>query len=375
MWEPESPFAVERFQHEAYEEVLEPETLLDEQETLDFETDLNSDPDAALDAEADESFEFETDLEDESLDDETLELENLGNSIEGFHDDEDSEAFWENESEQHEGPRLEGQASSVRSLFDRKLDEALTNLKPGGFGIATNYRGRWDTRYWYPVKDEDKRFGRMLVMKKPRQKDLPHIRKKASDIIAEAVKRSDCWTLECASFVQLAQLYAISQADSTFDSRWPNGGLKFRLHGSDEVKHRFRFWRKGKGAPWGYLTGKAGKSKWQKLPSRWTDIRVLAKAPRGSRAMWRDKTALPESAFRNENTVKIGNDRYRGFGFGTHQILTGMQVMLLLGATNLRRLNAERSAILAGASGASTAVKNHTRDNVYLKEVWTYRRP
>jgi hypothetical protein len=264
--------------------------------------------------------------------------------------------------------------SSRAQRYNTRLTAALQTLDPRGFGSPLK-TGRYDRDYWTVKRDPIPWGGRprgMLVLKPG---------KKPSRALEAIVAKSSEWTLDCAYFVQVAHLYALSQADpAAFDRTWAGKEYWLRYHessgaGDGYIKYFFR--RSGKSAGWTWggprIRSAAGRPrrKWTPASAKWTSITVLAAMPRGSRVMWSNLQG--SGSWINENTIKVGSDRYRAFGFGDHKKdLTGRQVALLLAAA---ARGDDQQALIDDASQASQDLRNYTDANVYLKEALSFRRP
>ena len=79
--------------------------------------------------------------------------------------------------------------------------------------------------------------------------------------------------------------------------------------------------------------------------------------------MWENRAASPEAAFRHENTIKIGEDRYIATGF---QKTTGRTVF---SAREIEDLMAQATYGGGGAAGFGA----YRDQNVFVREVETFR--
>jgi hypothetical protein len=71
---------------------------------------------------------------------------------------------------------------------------------------------------------------------------------------------------------------------------------------------------------------------------------LLREAPIGSRVTWRNLEAPESSDFFNENTIKLGADRYAAHGFGTTNVFTRAELELSLArATRPEATDADRA--------------------------------
>ncbi|MBE9136959.1 trypsin-like peptidase domain-containing protein [Nodosilinea sp. LEGE 07088] len=317
-------------------------------------------------------------LEDDSIDgSETYATDVAGELYQDSFDERDSDEIDQCVDEQESGLDFEDQAYRNRrcSSYDSCLDEALQRFKPSSFRAPVNVerggkydQGNWDLKI---IRNERGRNERILVLKS--DKTTP------SKAIWEIVNYGHRWTMECAFFVQVIYLYAVSQMNpEQFDQRW-KGEFRLRFHwstgaGRDQI---LAFYRRGgsngrkcqenKLEPW----QRYYKGQWKLLDSTWNDEKILDNVPRGSRVMWSHEQGT--GAWMNENTVKVGKDQYLAFGFTSKAlILTGRQVELLLAAVGL---NEDRNAIIRDPQNASQAVKDAARNYVFLCEVVRFRRP
>ena len=344
------------------ESVPGPETF--EEFEDDFESTLNLESEPELEQVRVESVpgvDFADELE------ETREetYEQAGEQIDSLYDIEYERTGWE---------EAEGQLATT-NIYNNKLDEALLNLKPWGFNAPVSTDGRYDSNYWL-IKEDPKPWGgskrKMLVLKTGKQPSIA---------IKEIVDKSSTkWTMDCAFFVQVVHLYALSQADpAQFDRLFMNREFWLRYHDSSGTKKKYFFRRVSKNAPWKAHYGR----KWNLVSSKWNENSISNSRlmPRGSRIMWTNE--LGSGDFKNENTVKVGNDRYRAFGYDTNKVLSGRQIALLLAA--IARNEAARNAgqpepdplgpIKQNPSNASSELNLYTNAHVYLKEAVSFHRP
>jgi hypothetical protein len=206
--------------------------------------------------------------------------------------------------------------------------------------------------------------------------------KSPSIAIRQIVENNRAWTLDCAYFVQVAHLYAVSQSEPQFDNRWAGKEFRLRVHfssgaGVDQIKYFFN--RKKKSAHW--MVTKDGEWQWKR--SNWRIPQILDAMRPGSRVMWTNDNVRPDErdlnrlAFRNENTVKIGNDRYLAFPIS--RPLSATKIRLILADHDLGRgrrpeiANARDDADARRAAGPE--LQNHANQFVFLKEALCFRRP
>ena len=180
-------------------------------------------------------------------------------------------------------PELEYQTTPAATTYDNALTYAINKLKLTTFGVPTALGGRFDTYYWEKkldpfYRDYRGRRRHMLVL-------LPD--KSPSIAIKQIVENNRAWTLDCAYFVQVAHLYAVSQSDPHFDNRWAGKEFRLRVHfssgaGVDQIKYFFR--RETKSAHLGdqrsahWMVTKDGKWQWER--SNWGTPQFLTRCGR-----------------------------------------------------------------------------------------------
>ncbi len=272
---------------------------------------------------------------------------------------------------------LEWQTGS-RATYDNKLDEALRLLRPADFG-APVVAGRYNRANWELKPDPVPGFSqrRMLVLRRD---------KRPSQAIEDIVRNSHNWTMDCAFYVQVIHLYALSQVNPTlFDSlwgrpnsrnEWENKEFRLRYHWSSGAGAKYYFRRfdpahpdqiTSKSLPWRFNY----RGRWHVASSRWSTATILAAMPRGSRVMWtnnRRQLALLSDTKTPSRLVMIST---APLDSGTWEILTGKQVALLLATVELRR---PLEPIIRDLGNASQDVVNHADEHVFVAEAVSFRR-
>lgn len=319
----------------------------------------------AYDEIEDDFVEFEEDNE-ELTDELTIDELTFNEGLDGESDDE-----FDEEAEIEE--LVESETGVQKRKYNRMLKIALRNLNPAGFSTpwrsATYDRaaGKHDTKYWRVVSDPIKKGRHMLEIKS----DI-----KAFEAVRSLLSREDRWTFECASFIQAVHLYALarSRGRRRFLRYFTTKKLNLRFFGSSGLI-TVKYYRKGE----------RGKTWRVKTPTSITQERIseadlLRQTPFGARVMWHNVKG--EGAWENENTVKVGNNRYRGFPLFSAKPVKGWKIKMGLAAHQVYKSNKvilERTLEdIEKASGAdivnnSTLQKlwQYTRRNVYLREVKT----
>ncbi|MEM7338648.1 MAG: hypothetical protein AAF467_08375 [Actinomycetota bacterium] len=277
-------------------------------------------------------------------------------------------------------------ASPARPSFESALNDALQNLR-ADFGVPFR-AGAFDSQYWIRVADPG-RFHWMLRLKAGVS---------AYDAIDELVTKSaTAWNLECATAVQVAQMYAQakSQGKAAYDGRFTGRPFVLRFFESSGVRRKYFFDRETKNGKWFARYRKPGESKSRPHPvsSRWNDATILAVMPVGSRVMWRNQVLGPASgsSWRNENTVKVGPDRFRGFplfdskpvpsqmiklGMAAHQYASDHRSDPLIAghASNDDRIDVLLTAIESNPNQSALAgLRAYVAANVFLSEAVSFR--
>lgn len=132
------------------------------------------------------------------------------------------------------------------------------------------------------------------------------------------------WSVDCAQFIQVAEWYALRHAYGADDFNKRVGGtLELRVHRSTGIAYKELYERLNRSAKMRRRTDGAEESK--------SVEQLLADAPIGSRITWTNKKAPDDSAFHNENTIKMGPDSFAAHGFGgSTNIFTRAEVELKL---------------------------------------------
>ncbi len=125
------------------------------------------------------------------------------------------------------------------------------------------------------------------------------------------VDHPERWSLDCAQFVQVLELYArLKTTDAARFDASVGTPLELKIHGSKGLTTAEAFSREGGDSP-------------ESLE------RVLKIAPPGSRVMWRNPTLPRDSPARNWNTVKLGDDKFAVQTGGGPKFMTRSEVETL----------------------------------------------
>jgi hypothetical protein len=237
-----------------------------------------------------------------------------------------------------------------RKVYEQKLPEGVNKLKVG-FGRA-DVNARYDRNFW-DIEIDERTGESCLALNKGK---LP------SDAIDAMFADLSKWSLDCAQFVQIAHLYALRWAygNDEFDRKVGGVNFKFKPHYSDGLDKSTYWNREGPGQKMTrYVnTNPAVASKADPQPDDRSPQEILDAAPVGARVMWTNLDAPTGSAFRNENTVKLGNGLFAAQGFGrAGNTYSGDEI-------------AQKLADITSAE--KPAPRDYVQSKVYLKQIETY---
>jgi hypothetical protein len=237
-----------------------------------------------------------------------------------------------------------------RKVYEQKLPEGVNKLKVG-FGRA-DVNARYDRNFW-DIEIDERTGESCLALNKGK---LP------SDAIDAMFADLSKWSLDCAQFVQIAHLYALRWAygNDEFDRKVGGVNFKFKPHYSDGLDKSTYWNREGPGQKMTrYVnTNPAVASKADPQPDDRSPQEILDAAPVGARVMWTNLDAPSGSAFRNENTVKLGNGLFAAQGFGrAGNTYSGDEI-------------AQKLADITSAE--KPAPRDYVQSKVYLKQIETY---
>jgi hypothetical protein len=190
-------------------------------------------------------------------------------------------------------------------VYEQKLREAVNSLVGVGFGravgrnVGTDPSDRYDTGYW--VEQVDPAGDAMLLLKAG---------KRPSDAVDAMFGKLSNWHVDCAEFIQIAQWYALLHTHGADEFNTRMSGLSFKLkpHGSTGIGTKLSYFRD--------LPTEAMKRSSDGLQEPKSIDQLIADAPVGSRIAWTNLAAPTSSDFRNENTIKLGQDQFAAHGFG-----------------------------------------------------------
>jgi len=211
-----------------------------------------------------------------------------------------------------ESVREEIRHSSEGDIYQAQLKHAVKLLEKAGFGRLEGAPVQYDPTappewegetynkdFW--KEEEHPKFLRKLVLKPDKQ---------PSDAIDDMFSNLGKWNVDCGQFVQVAHLYALRHALGTRGFNQMNkSDVSFELKPqASTALHRVKFYERFK--PDAQMLRYPEKE----LETKSAD-ELLKEAPVGSRIMWTNLEAGVGTAYRNENTLKLGDDQFAAHGF------------------------------------------------------------
>jgi hypothetical protein len=196
--------------------------------------------------------------------------------------------------------------------YETLVEEAMQKIiSQARFGYASETTSEVLSEFWKKKQDSEEEDYYFLKLKPG---------KKPSQAIYALMSNLKSWAFDCAESIQVARWYAEMQMSGpdAFDKRYVGKSFKLKQHDSSglrsgaffqrvnaagkyDIKENFKFDRKG-------VFKDCGKP----------EDTLLDDAPAGSRIMWRDFNPEigEDNDFKNENTVKLGPDRYAAHPLG-----------------------------------------------------------
>jgi hypothetical protein len=235
----------------------------------------------------------------------------------------------------------------------RYVKEGADLLEDAEFGFASK-DGRpgpdhvLDTNYWQIGGDWSRNANVNILV--PKSGVAPSL------AVKKIFEHPTRWSFDCSQFVQVVTFYGWLKllGARKFDERIRNcgrPGIEIRpFRGSVFSRPRRLYWRERRDH---WMVDKLAAGSQPRLTVR----EIVDTAPVGSRVMFRNDDRATGTAYRNENTVKIGRRKYVAHPFG---VLSEDEVTLEL----YRSIPGEGSATLAEA-----------RAHVWIKEVDYYLEP
>lgn len=278
------------------------------------------------------------------------------------------------------GSELEYALSLLETPYERYIQEGNARLAGapfGAFGDVWSYcmpeerttTGGTERTYWYDAKYWDS--DREITTEGGEQKFSCKVKLLSGKSPAEAIDQlfdhQDRWKVACAEFVQIVHLYALRHTlgAKRFDATvGGNVTLEIRRRGSTGVETEVVFKRDTPGAP--MIRSDTGE------PERRTAETLLAVAPIGSRVRWTNLAAVPKdrkkereigNPWQNENTIKLGPDK-----FGAHGTATGI---FTAHNTHTR----EDVEVMTARGTNPDADASYVRRNIFISEIEFFRSP
>jgi len=277
-------------------------------------------------------------------------------------------------------------------LYREKVKEGVDKLHSTIFGFPFRSGTYEPERYWERVPDPT-----MLKWYHPAHAKMLRFRRPSgvtpSEAIQSIVDNQAHWTLDCAAYIQVVQLYALSKTNPVkFDQTFNNTDLLIRFHNSPGVERRFFFRKHCHNGPWHALYRKQGSWDWWPIQNtaKWNDATLL-RTPIGSRLMWRNKRIAPpetrtgqepfrrcsydvgfaKDAYRNENTVKYGPNLFRAWPLSNGPISEERIRAEMARA----RMHQYPDPALTGITDHIEKRKQYANRNIFLCEVIMFKLP
>ncbi len=201
--------------------------------------------------------------------------------------------------------------------YDYYLEDGSSRLASTHFGtpLSSDFEHDvYDKEFWDWEGDE--RYSRVLQVRPG---------KKPSDAIRALFDHPGRWQVDCDHLIQLSHFWARLNTfgDAAFDTQAPK--VQLRPRSSTGVKTRAHYGRNGPAEPWRLVEdlrpGEVHIRLKPDLVGRDTD-QLVSEAPIGSRVRWTNLKAGTDNAFRHENSLKLGSDKFAAGGF-TKSFLDG----------------------------------------------------
>jgi hypothetical protein len=239
-------------------------------------------------------------------------------------------------------PAREPIPADPKAIYRQKLGEGAEKLKDVSFGRCDT-RGSFDDDFWEQVISEDLSESHLALKSG----------KRASDAIDAMFANPKKWSLDCAQFVQFTEHYALRHALGADEfNRRVGPGLVIKVHNMGLLATSTYVNRDAPDLPWREFPG-------NKPVSKAAD-QLLDEAPIGARVMWTNVAAPSSSAFHNENTVKVGPDRFAAQGFAGQKFFSQAEL---------------KQKLADVAAPTKPASADYVSKNIFLKQIETFDTP
>jgi hypothetical protein len=215
---------------------------------------------------------------------------------------------------------------------------------------------KYDKDYW--EWDGDPVYSRVLQVKAGVS---------ASKAVRELFENLGKWRVDCDHLIQLSHFWAQLNTfgDEAFERRAPK--IQLRPRGSTGLKTRAHHGRNGPREPWRVVEDVKPGEAWLRLKpdlvGRDTD-QLVSEAPVGSRVRWTNLKASTSDAFRHENSLKLGSDKFAAAGF-TKSFLEG-------GGNAFTRAELEERL---AKNAHPSADRGYITQNVFIDEIEHFESP
>lgn len=204
---------------------------------------------------------------------------------------------------------IEGKSDDYHTKYETALRDAMkTLLKHTRFGGSNDQR-RYDQRYWTTGKDKDGDEILILTSGQP------------ADAVNAIFASPRLWSFDCIEIIQVGRWYAELTAMGADEfNKKDKGSFKLSYHETTGLRGRTLYRRERKRDNFTSIDGLTGRKTATdvKLTTAQEEDAFLRTLPIGTRVMWSDSHEDAfDTDFENENTIKVGDDRYAAHPFGT----------------------------------------------------------
>jgi len=201
-----------------------------------------------------------------------------------------------------------------QKLYEKYFSEAMLKiLREANFGYAAESERAVIERNWNTEPDPEDSDYELLVLK-------PGI--KPSDAVTLLFNNLQDWAMDCAESIQAARWHAELQVigDEAFDQKYGGSRFVLKQHDSTGSAAAVLYERVDNTGRYSIIeTFKIRNDKHDRYDAVSRDEdELLRRAPVGSRVMWRDFNPRvgDDNDYKNENTVKLGNNYYAAHPLG-----------------------------------------------------------
>ncbi|MFT3773772.1 MAG: DUF4157 domain-containing protein [Minicystis sp.] len=220
----------------------------------------------------------------------------------------------------------------------------------------------YDPKYWEPAGDEPLKSCKLQLRSG----------ESAAKAIDEMFDNQSRWKVACAEFVQINHLYAMRHAlgAKTFDARF--GGDKLRLEirrrESTGLKTKILYNRNSASMP--MKRSSDGKEETRSVDE------ILADAPVGTRVRWTNSHSSAQGKpWENENTIKLGADKYAGQGLAEIRFPRFGETGSFLGFRKEDTYSRAEIELRSARAISRDADQEYVRLFIYISEIELFEQP